>query len=235
MLSFKLSIGKVGIAEVPMYTNEAIAALPIRAGVPLDASFLSWSLRSTDLAQGGDRAAMGVTLNKSKLLAIPIPLPPLAEQRRIAAILDAADALRAKRRATIAALDTLTQSIFLELLGSSEPRGLSALPAGLSPADRRRGREARESLCRRWSARAKDPDVKPGVLDLSDLVRFSPQSNDGRLAKSKLMSGDLVIARTGRPGTAAVIPPELEGANAIDLLVVTPDPRVALRRISRCS
>ena len=45
------------------------------------------------------------------------PLPPLAEQKRIAEILDAADALRAKRRETLAQLDTLIQSAFLDMFG----------------------------------------------------------------------------------------------------------------------
>lgn len=48
---------------------------------------------------------------------ITIPLPSLPEQRRIAEILDKADALRAKRRAALAQLDTLTQSIFLDMFG----------------------------------------------------------------------------------------------------------------------
>ena len=47
----------------------------------------------------------------------PIPLPPLAEQRRIAEVLDRAEALRAKRRSTLAQLDSLTQSLFLDLFG----------------------------------------------------------------------------------------------------------------------
>lgn len=47
----------------------------------------------------------------------PIPLPPLPEQRRIVEILDKADALRAKRRAALAQLDILTQSIFLDMFG----------------------------------------------------------------------------------------------------------------------
>lgn len=51
------------------------------------------------------------------LKAIKITLPALSEQRRIAAILDKADALRAQRRAAIAQLDTLTQSIFLDMFG----------------------------------------------------------------------------------------------------------------------
>ena len=54
-----------------------------------------------------------------------IPLPPLPEQRRIAEILDTADALRAKRREALAQLDTLTQSIFLDMFGdpATNPKG----------------------------------------------------------------------------------------------------------------
>lgn len=57
---------------------------------------------------------------------IQIPLPPLAEQKRIAAILDAADALRAKRRESLAQLDTLLQSTFLDMFGDpvTNPKGL---------------------------------------------------------------------------------------------------------------
>jgi type I restriction enzyme S subunit len=48
--------------------------------------------------------------------SLKIPLPSLAEQRRIAEILDRAETLRAKRNAALAQLDTLTQSVFLDLL-----------------------------------------------------------------------------------------------------------------------
>lgn len=61
----------------------------------------------------------------SDIRAEKIPLPPLEEQKRIAGILDAADRLRAQRRETLAQLDTLLQSTFLELFGDpvTNPKG----------------------------------------------------------------------------------------------------------------
>lgn len=64
-------------------------------------------------------------VNRGEFLSTKIYLPPLPEQRRIAEILDKADALRAKRRAALAQLDTLTQSIFLDMFGdpATNPKG----------------------------------------------------------------------------------------------------------------
>ena len=56
-------------------------------------------------------------LNSEVVKQVSIPLPSLEEQRRIAAILDQVDALRAKRREALAQLDSLTQSIFIEMFG----------------------------------------------------------------------------------------------------------------------
>lgn len=72
------------------------------------------------------------TVSRDALLSLKIPLPPLPEQRRIAAILDKAAALRAKRRAALAQLDTLTQSIFLDMFGdpATNPKGWPQVPIG---------------------------------------------------------------------------------------------------------
>ncbi|MEU1484544.1 restriction endonuclease subunit S [Streptomyces sp. NPDC005752] len=62
---------------------------------------------------GGQRRVPEVYLR-----ALKIPFPPLAEQKRIAAVLDQLDTLRAKRRDAITLLDDLTQSIFLDMFGN---------------------------------------------------------------------------------------------------------------------
>ncbi len=132
LLSFKLSVGKVGIARIPMYTNEAIAHLPVRDGKQLDARFLCRALVALDLNESTDRAAMGATLNKAKLNQIQIPLPPIEEQLRIADALDQADSLRAKRRVALADLDNLTKSVFLEIFGDpvTNPKHWPLVPIG---------------------------------------------------------------------------------------------------------
>jgi type I restriction enzyme S subunit len=56
-------------------------------------------------------------LTGQDLARYSFPLPPLAEQRRIAAVLDRAETLRAKRRGALAQLDSLTQSLFVDLFG----------------------------------------------------------------------------------------------------------------------
>jgi type I restriction enzyme S subunit len=56
-------------------------------------------------------------VSQATICGCPIPLPPLEEQQRIAAILDRAESLRAKRRRALAQLDSLTQSLFLDLFG----------------------------------------------------------------------------------------------------------------------
>ena len=80
--------------------------------------------------------------------ALQIPLPPLDEQKRIASILDAADALRAKRREALGELDTLLQSTFLDMFGDpvtnpmgwevTTVNGIGSVQGGLQVTSKRR-------------------------------------------------------------------------------------------------
>ena len=102
--------------------------LPILPRPSLDRGYLShFLLRPESIAWASSRAT-GANLPRLSpriLAGMRLPLPPLSEQRRIAEVLDRAEALRAKRRAALAQLDTLTQSIFLEMFGDpvTNPKG----------------------------------------------------------------------------------------------------------------
>ena len=64
-----------------------------------------------------NRAAAVPGLNREDAYRVEILLPPLEEQRRIAAILDQTETLRTQRRTALALLDSLTQSLFLDMFG----------------------------------------------------------------------------------------------------------------------
>ena len=103
------------IAKRPLLIdNNAMAAIPDSEYV--SSNYLYHFLSSIDLYRYA-QATTVPSLRKSELERIEIPLPPIEEQRRIAAILDAADALRAKRRQALAKLNTLTQAIFIDMFG----------------------------------------------------------------------------------------------------------------------
>jgi type I restriction enzyme S subunit len=90
-------------------------------GSEIDKDFVFYLLDEiTAKVKSAARGVAMLHMTKGGIEAWPIPLPPLAEQKRIAAILDAADALRAKRREALAQLDALLQSTFLTLFGDCD-------------------------------------------------------------------------------------------------------------------
>lgn len=91
LLSFKLTIGRVAFAGKDLYTNEAIAQLPIKNEQKIDKHYLYYYLQYFDYEKllKGDVKVKGKTLNKEKLKALPVCYPPLPEQQKIVKKLDA--------------------------------------------------------------------------------------------------------------------------------------------------
>lgn len=117
LFSSRAPIGLVAINRVPTATNQGFKSF-VPDPSKLDTGYLFHWLRA-HRAQI-ERMGVGATfseVSKAIVSRIEIPLPPIDEQQRIAATLDKADDLRAKRRAALALLDQLPQSIFLEMFG----------------------------------------------------------------------------------------------------------------------
>ena len=144
-------------------------------------------------------------------------LPPLAEQKRIAGILDAADALRAKRRAALAQLDSLTQSLFLDLFGDpvSNPMGWEQSELGdlvatddrinygvVQPGDEHPGGKPLIRV----------GDFVGGELDLSGIKFISPEI-DAQYERSRLLGTELLVSCVGSIGTVCRVPAEAKGHN----------------------
>ena len=121
LVSIAGTIGRTGIVPSyapPLNCNQAVAI--IRPKDMVFRPFLRHWLESAE-AQSQMRGATVTgtiqNLSLSQLGGLRLPLPPIEEQHRIAAILDQADALRVKRREALAQLEILTSSVFIDMFG----------------------------------------------------------------------------------------------------------------------
>ncbi len=166
------------------------------------------------------------SIKTSTLEKIQIPFPPLTEQRRIAAILDKADALRAKRREAIAKLDQLLQSVFLDMFGDpvANPRGLKIAPLQAICREIYRyptyyGIEYESHGVPEVRGEMITPD---GRVD-SEQARYISLATSQRFPRTQLSSGDLVMSVRGTIGKIGLVPDRLSGANmTANLIRISP-------------
>ena len=205
LLSFKLSLGKRTFAGCDLFTNEAIAALHVLDHDVADRGYLYWALGSIDYDRLVDRAAKGKTLNKAKLKILQIPLPPLPEQKRIAGILDAADALRAKRREALAQLDTLLQSTFLDMFGDpvTNPKGWEQCVVGDVVHAAKDGPHVSPTYAESGVPFLSTRHIKPGEVVWEDLKYIDQDEANRQWKKCKPEFGDILYTKGGTTGIAA--------------------------------
>jgi len=119
IMSFKLSIGKVAITEIPLYTNEAIMAFPPKSGYNISPNYLYYHLQAYKW-QSANRAVMGKTLNKAVISSSRITIPDSETQQRIVAELDCLNEMIALKQEQLKEFDKLAQSIFYDMFGDKD-------------------------------------------------------------------------------------------------------------------
>lgn len=127
LLAIYGSVGKVAITMVEMSTNQAILGIRPLSNSNIDLQYLKhWFSTIKEMLL--DRAVGGTLQNISLGIVkeLPIPLPPLATQQKIAAILDEADALRRKDKALLAKYDELLQAVFYDMFYNKKHETSSA-------------------------------------------------------------------------------------------------------------
>ena len=180
----------------------------------LDRLYLTNYLRSPQFVNWVSNEVAGAKMPRVAMKVFwnhEIPLPPLAEQKRIAAILDAADGLRAKRRESLAQLDTLLQSTFLDMFGDpvTNPKGWTVTTIG-----------THVRIIGGFAFKSSDfADEGLPVIRISNLSGDSinlegcvhiPKSVLGKGEKFRLQPGDTLIAMSGATtGKLGFVPDDL--------------------------
>ena len=154
----------------------------------------------------------------AEVFKIQIPFPPLTEQKRIAGILDAADALRAKRREALAQLDTLIQSTFLDMFGDPVTNPMGWPPTSLSAIseelrDGPFGSNLKSSHYVESGVRViRLQNVGVGEM-LNDNLAYISEVHFASLPRNHCRPGDVIIGTMGDPNLrACVVPPALTRA-----------------------
>lgn len=190
--------------------------LPILPGPRVDRHYLFEYLRRPEVVGYAGALAGGANLPRlspAALAAFELPLPPLADQRRIADLLARADALRAKRRATLAFLDSLTNAVFQEMFGDHR-EGDATIPlsdcarvvSGVAKGRKLAGRGAVQVPYLRVA------NVQAGYLKLDEIKTIEALPSE--VEELRLLPGDLVLTEGGdfdKLGRGALWNGQIEG------------------------
>lgn len=198
LMSFKLTIGRCAITKRDLFTNEAIAALPI-LDKNLDLFFLKYYLENFDWAKltEGDVKVKGKTLNKEKLKEVPITLPPLEEQKRIVKILDEKFAMletvKANAKANLQNAKDLFQSQLAKAFSNTtwEMQKLSEI------TEVKDGTHDSPSYYSEGIPFVTQKNITPSGFDLTNTKRISLQDHEKFYKRSNVEYGDIIIAMIG--------------------------------------
>jgi len=140
-------------------------------------------------------------LSVKSIRSVKIPLPSLAEQKRIAKLLDKADELRRKRRDSIAALNALTQSIFLDLFGDpvTNPKKWKSVPL-IKIADIVSGVTKGKKFGNKKTVHIpymRVANVQDGTIRLDDVAEIEVLPPD--VERYRLLAGDILLTEGGDP------------------------------------
>jgi type I restriction enzyme, S subunit len=201
--------------EEPALVNQHIFKVIPRANL-VDKAYLRHALEGalSDMEKHLHGATMQ-HVNRAEFLGTRIPLPPMEEQQRIAAILDRAEALRAKRRHALAKLDSLTQSLFLGMFGDVKTRSLEMRP--LQSLIRENDRinygvvqPGRDYPGGRPFIRV--GDFTEGMIRLDEVKYIDPEI-ESTYKRSRLKGDEVLVSCVGSIGTVALCDRSVSGFN----------------------
>ena len=196
LFSSRATIGKIGIAKVPLATNQGFVNFTPSPGV--ETRYLAYALRffTPQIA-----ALAGSTtfkeVSRGAIRKFPIPLPPPSEQQRIVEILDQVDALQRKRAQANEIAQRILQALFIKMFGdpATNPLGWTARTLGDVISETQYGISTKASADENGIPilRMNNIDIR-GWLNLSNL-KYVTLDQEGR-RQYMLELGDILFNRT---------------------------------------
>jgi type I restriction enzyme S subunit len=217
----------MNIAGFDACVGRGVAAIRAKQYQPWINYFISLK---RDEIHGKGTGATFPNVSGDSLANFELVVPPLPEQRRIVGILDEAFEGLATATANAeknlqnarALFESHLQSVFTQRGEGWVDRQLASLcyeiTVGHVGSMKTEYKEAGIPFLR-------SQNIRPFEVSMEN-VMFIDEVFHRVLKKSQLRPGDLAIVRTGYPGTAAVIPPELSDSNCSDLVIVRPSKEV---------
>jgi type I restriction enzyme, S subunit len=221
VLSIRASIGAKVWADGEYCLGRGVAGL--RPKTELDSNYLwHWLAHAEPTLAAKGRGATFLQVNRRDIGELDLELPPVHEQRRIAMILDQADAIRTKRRQILTHLDILTQSIFHDMFDAVS----STVELGDSLTFVTSGGRGWAKYYSETGARfIQSLDVRMGsIADRDPVYVQAPDNAEARRTQTRV--GDVLLTITGsRIGRTAALPDSVAGAYVSQhVAILRPDP-----------
>ena len=231
LMSLTGNVGRVAILQkemLPAALNQRVACLRLKTD-KISKGYLFHILNSDFFEQKCIQSSKGVAqknMSTEWLKEFSIPVYPEDQQKEITTILDYLRDIIDKRKQELYKLDELIKARFVEMFGDpNNSKGYPILKVQdvadiqvgvvIKPAqyytDEEHGVKAFRSL-----------NIGEITIKDDDWVYFNEEGQK-KNAKSVLRENDLVIVRSGAPGTACVVTKQFEGCNAVDVIIAHPN------------
>ncbi len=197
------TVGKLGILKINAATNQAVCAIFPKSLIQRDYLYYYLLSQRSNLIKSSTGGAQP-NISQEIIRNLIIPLPPLPEQKRIAAILEKCDRLRRTRRYSLQLSETFLQSVFLEMFGDQK-----------NLYERKTFNEVCLKIfdCKHYTPPyvlegiplIRTNDVEPGFFKFGSTVHVSPEEYEKLTDLNKPAKEDIVFAREGSFGVASYI------------------------------
>ncbi len=218
---------KVAVAEFEGITANTTYVIEPQDPDVLLPDFLPFVMQTDSFNEHSIKQSKGSVnpyINFSDITWFEFPLPPIEEQREIVRLLTTVNNYIDSLFEAENKLKVLFDSLAFDLLAHRETRAFvklsevcSQITVGIASSAAHAYRETGVPLIR-------NTDINAGYISREGMPFLSPEF-DEKYRTKRVKVGDVVIARTGKPGICAVIPPDLDNAQTFTTLIARPIPK----------